>query len=59
MEGNENERELYRRLIRRARGFRARAAESLKRSRALRKDRGALGAESDASQKRRRFPRQG
>jgi hypothetical protein len=56
MEGSNNERELYRRIISRAKAVRERAAESLKQSRALRKGRGD-GSQPDAAPKRRRFRR--
>jgi hypothetical protein len=57
MEGSNNERELYRRIISRAKAVRERAAESLKQSRALRKGRGDAGSQPDAAPKRRRFRR--
>lgn len=57
VEGHQNEGELYRKIIRRAKGVRERAAESLKRSRALRKQQDLDGGAS-AAQKRRRLRRQ-
>jgi hypothetical protein len=57
VEGRENESELYRKIIRRAKGIRERAAESLRRSRVVRKRQGGL-EEQAAAAKRRRFRRQ-
>jgi hypothetical protein len=57
VEGRENERESYRKIIRRAKEARERAAESLRRSRASRKRQGDLGAQADAAQRQRRFRR--
>jgi hypothetical protein len=57
VEGHRNENELYRKIIRRAKGVRERAAESLKRSRAVR-NRHDLGEKADAAQRRRGFRRQ-
>jgi hypothetical protein len=56
VEGHHNERELYRKIIRRAKGFRERAAESLRRSRAV-KGQGDLGEQADVAQRRRRVRR--
>ena len=58
VEGHPNERELYRKIIRRAKGIRERAAESLRRSRAVRKRQGDLGEHADVAQRRRRVRRQ-
>jgi len=52
VEGSESERELYRKIIRRAKGVRERAAESLRRSRVLRK-RQDLGEQAPAAKRRR------
>jgi hypothetical protein len=57
--GPENEGELYRRIIRRAKGVRERAAESLRRSRALRKRQEDRGEQADDAERRRRFRRRG
>ena len=54
MNGADNERESYRRIISRAKRARERAAESLRRSRALRKQRGNAGNKADESPKRPR-----
>ena len=54
MEDRESEGERSRKIIRRARAVRERAAESLRRVRVLRKKQG----QADAAQKRRRFRRQ-
>lgn len=58
VEGHQNESELYRKIIRRAKGIRERAAESLRRSRAVRKRQGDLGEQADVAQRRRRIRRQ-
>jgi hypothetical protein len=55
MKGPENEGERYRKIIRRAKGVRERAAESLRRSRALRKRQEGPGEQADAAEGRRRF----
>jgi hypothetical protein len=55
VEGRENEGEFYRKIIRRAKKARERAAESLRPSRASRQRQGDLGAEADAPQRQRRF----
>lgn len=57
VEGHQNESELYRKIIQRAKGVRERAAESLKRSRSVR-NRQDLAEKSDAAHRRRRFRRQ-
>jgi hypothetical protein len=49
VEGGKNEGERYREIIRRAKGVRERAAESLRLSRALRKRQGDLGEHADAA----------
>jgi hypothetical protein len=54
MEGNKNERAFYGRIIRRARSARERAAQSLRLSRAARKN---PREEADAAQGQRRFRR--
>jgi hypothetical protein len=54
VEDRESEGERSQKIIRRANGVRERAAESLRRVRALRKKQG----QADAAQKRRRFRRQ-
>ena len=54
VEDRESEAERSRKIVRRAKGVRERAAESLRRVRALRKKQG----QADAAQKQRRFPRQ-
>ena len=56
--GNDNERELYRKIVRRAKEARERAAESLRRSRTVRKSQRDSGKQADAAQPRRRFRRQ-
>jgi hypothetical protein len=53
MDGQNNEREFYRRIISRASAFRERAAESLRQSRVLRKGRGDAGCQPDAPPKQR------
>src|SRR6202011_84876 len=53
----QTEGELYRKIIRRAKEVRERAAESLRRSRASRKRQAGPGGQADAAQKRRRFRR--
>jgi len=53
MEGRENDAERYRKIIRRAKEVRDRAAESLRRSRAFRKGQGDPEDRADAAQKRR------
>jgi hypothetical protein len=58
VEGSQNEREFYREIIRRATTARERAAESLRRSRALPKRQGDLGKQAEAAKRRRRFRRQ-
>ena len=55
VEGREDEGEFYRKIIRRAKEARERAAESLRRSRASRERQGDLGAQADATQRRRTF----
>lgn len=57
MEGPENEREFYRRIIRRAKTVRERAAGSLWQSRGLREEQGDTPSQPDAAPKRRRFRR--
>jgi hypothetical protein len=57
VEGHQNESELYRKIIQRAKVIRERAAESLRRSRAVRKRQGDLGEQADVAQRRRRFRR--
>jgi hypothetical protein len=59
MEGRENDAERYRKIIRRAKEVRDRAAESLRRSRAFRKGKGEPDERADAAQKRRKLRRQG
>jgi hypothetical protein len=56
VEGHENERELYRKIIRRAKAVRERAADSLRRSRAV-KGPGDVREHADAAQRRRRVRR--
>lgn len=56
VEGRDNEREFYREIIRRAKEVRERAAESLRRSRLLRK---RQEEQADAAERRRRFRRRG
>lgn len=58
MEGRKNESEFYRELLRRANRVRERSAESLRRSRVLRKRQGDPGEQTDATQRRRKFRRQ-
>jgi hypothetical protein len=58
VEGHQNESELYRKIIQRAKVIRERAAESLRRSRAMRKRQGDLGEQAGVAQRRRRFRRQ-
>jgi hypothetical protein len=58
MEGRKNESEFYRELLRRANRVRERSAESLRRSRVLRKRQSDLGEQTDATQRRRKFRRQ-
>jgi hypothetical protein len=58
VEGHQNESELYRKIIRRAKGIRERAAESLRRSRAVRKSQEDLGQRADVDDKQRRPRRQ-
>jgi hypothetical protein len=58
VEGHEKDPERYRRIIRNAKGFRERAAESLRRARALRKRQEGPEAQADAAQRRPRFRRQ-
>jgi hypothetical protein len=58
VEGKQSESELYKKIIRRAKGVRERAAESLRSSRAARKRRGNSGQGDDAGNKRRGFRRQ-
>jgi len=53
MESRENDAERYRRIIRRAKEVRDRAAESLRRARAFRKGRGEPDERADAAAKRR------
>jgi len=53
VERHENESELYRKIIRRAKGVRERAADSLRRSRVLRKMQGDPGEQAAAAQRRR------
>jgi len=53
VEGRENESELYRKIIRRAKGVRERAAESLRRSRVVRKRQEDLGEQAAAAKGRR------
>jgi hypothetical protein len=53
VEGHENESERYRKIIRLAKGVRERAAESLRRSRVLRKRRGDVAEQAAAAQRRR------
>jgi hypothetical protein len=57
MEGRENDAERYRKIIRRAKEVRDRAAESLRRARAFRKARGEPDERADAAQKRRTLRR--
>ena len=59
VKGRENEREFYREIIRRAKRVREHAVESLGPSRPLRKSQGGSGAQSDPTQRPRRFRRQG
>jgi hypothetical protein len=54
---NEGEGEFYRKIIRRAKKARERAAESLRPSRALRNRQGDRGAQADAPQPRGTFRR--
>jgi len=58
VKGRENDAERYRKIIRDAKGVRERAAESLRRVRALRKRQGDREAQADAAQRRPRFRRQ-
>ena len=58
VEGRKNESERYRKIIRRAKRVRERAAASLRRSRALRKTQGDLGEQAEAAKRRRKFRRQ-
>jgi hypothetical protein len=57
VEGQKNESEFYREILRRAKRVRERAAESLRQSRVSRKMRKDL-VETDAAQRRRRFRQQ-
>jgi hypothetical protein len=57
VEGRESEGESYRKIIRRAKQVRERAAESLRRSRVWRKRQGDVGAKADAPKRRRRSRR--
>jgi hypothetical protein len=57
VEGHQNERELYRKIIRQAKAVRDRAAESLRRSRAV-KSQEDLGEQAHVAQRRRRVRRQ-
>jgi hypothetical protein len=57
VEGRRNERDFYREIVGRAKRVRERAAESLRRSRALRVKQEDLGDEAGASEGRRRFRR--
>jgi hypothetical protein len=52
MEGRENDAERYRKIIRRAKEVRDRAAESLRRARTARKGRGEPGERADAEKRR-------
>jgi hypothetical protein len=56
VEGHQNEREFYRKIIRHAKAVRDRAAESLRRSRAV-KGQGDVGEQADVAQRRRRVRR--
>ena len=56
VEGHQNEREFYRKIIRHAKAVRDRAAESLRRSRAV-KGQGDVGEQADVAQGRRRVRR--
>jgi hypothetical protein len=57
VEGPENDGELYRKIIRRAKGVRERAAESLRRSRVLRKRQEDREEQADFVERRRRSRR--
>lgn len=57
VEGDQNERELYRKIIRHAKAARERAAESLRRSRAVKGQRD-VGEQAHVAQRRRRGRRQ-
>jgi hypothetical protein len=52
MEGRENDAERYRKIIRRAKEVRDRAAESLRRARAFRKGRGEPDERADVEKRR-------
>jgi hypothetical protein len=58
VEGRKTEAEVYKDIVRRAKGVRERAAETLKRSRALRKKQADIREQANATKRRRRFRRQ-